>query len=116
MVHHTLTKCKKIADELNQQDIQVTYDLAILTIATRMLSTEKTKFHRIFCHMGAFHLDLAFKKAMGKFHDDCGLSAMMIGSRIIASGSIAGFIAGKHYNRCKRLYDITALALQILHF
>jgi len=27
-----------------------------------------------------------------------------------------GFITGKHFNRCKRLYPVIALGLQILHF
>lgn len=34
----------------------------------------------------------------------------MINSELLASGSMNGFIEGKHFNRCKRLYPIVYLA------
>nr|CAH7766651.1 unnamed protein product [Callosobruchus chinensis] len=38
----------------------------------------------------------------------------MINAELIASGSINGFIGGKHFNRCKKLFTICALALRLL--
>ena len=40
----------------------------------------------------------------------------MINSELLASGSINGFIEGKHFNRCKRLHPIVSVAIQMLHF
>lgn len=57
-----------------------------------------------------------FFKAVGTFIDECGLSHMMIESKIIASGSVKGIIEGKHFNRCKGLHPLMALGLQMLHF
>ncbi|KAF7990491.1 hypothetical protein HCN44_000296 [Aphidius gifuensis] len=116
IVHHTLEQCVKIAEELRQKYIQVTYDLSIWQVARQILSSDKEKFQNIFCHMGGFDLDMAFKHAIGKFHEDCGITSIMVESGIIASSSVGRFISGKDYKICKRLYPITSLALQILHF
>ena len=59
---------------------------------------------------------MAFFKAVGKFIDNSGITNVMINSDLLASGSINGFIEGKHFNRCKRLHPILSLAIQILHF
>ncbi|KAF0748896.1 Uncharacterized protein FWK35_00021465 [Aphis craccivora] len=40
----------------------------------------------------------------------------MVENELLESGSVNGFITGKHFNRCKRLYPVVALGLQILHF
>ena len=37
-------------------------------------------------------------------------------SDVLASGSVRGFLAGKHFNRCKRLHPLFATTLEILHF
>ena len=37
-------------------------------------------------------------------------------SDVLASGSVSGFLAGKHVNRCNRLHPLFATALEILHF
>ncbi|CAH0563094.1 unnamed protein product [Brassicogethes aeneus] len=80
------------------------------------VATEGLKFSNLFIHLGSFHLMMAFFKAVGTFIDECGLSHMMIESKIIASGSVNGIIDGKHFNRCKRLHPLMALGLQMLHF
>lgn len=35
---------------------------------------------------------------------------------MLAPGSLNGLITGKHFNRCKRIHHILALAFEILHF
>lgn len=59
---------------------------------------------------------MAYFKAVGKFIDNCGLMNVMVNSQMLANGSVKSYIAGKHFNRCKRLHPIVSLALQILHF
>ena len=41
---------------------------------------------------------------------------MLTESEVLASGSLNGFLTGEHFNCCKRLHPILALALEILHF
>ncbi|CAH2102424.1 unnamed protein product [Euphydryas editha] len=103
VVLKTMEQCIKILEEVNQPYLQVTYDLAIAKIAFQIKATETSpKFSNF--------------KAIGKFIDGCGLSTIMVENELLASGSVASFIDGKHFNRCKRLHPIMALGLQILHF
>lgn len=94
--------------------MQVTYDLAIVKIALQIQSEEKPTFQNLFIHLGDFYIMLAYFKGVGKFIDGCGLSHIMIESQLLASGSVNGFISGKHFNRCKRLHPLVALGLQML--
>ena len=116
VVLQTMVQSQKVAKECHEQYMQVTYDLAIAKIALQIQSTENPRFNNIFIHLGSFHIMMAFFKAIGKFIDNCGLSTIMVHSEILASGSISGFITGKHFNRCKRLHPMLSLALEVLHF
>lgn len=40
----------------------------------------------------------------------------MVESGLLASGSVASFIDGKHFNRCKQIHPLMAVGLRILHF
>lgn len=55
-----------------------------------------------------------FFYAIGIFINDCGLTNIFSEVEILASGSVNGFVAGKHY-RCKRIHPMAALGLQILY-
>lgn len=35
---------------------------------------------------------------------------------VLAQGSCNGFLTGKHYNRCKRIHSLLAVAVKIIHF
>lgn len=53
---------------------------------------------------------------LGKFIDSSGISDIMVNSGLIASGSIRGIIGGTHFNRCKKLHPVVALAFKVIHF
>lgn len=116
VVAYTMEQAQNVGKECGQSYVQVTYDLAIAKIAYKIQATEGLKFNNLFTYLGSFHLMMAFFKAVGTFIIECGLAHMMIESKIIASGSVNGIIEGKHFNRCKRLYPLIALGLQMLHF
>lgn len=116
VVRETMIRCKKAAEELGEDYIQVTYDLGIAKIALQIQSTEKPVFDYIFIHLGIFHVLLAYFKAIGKFIDGSGICEALVDAGLLASGSVNGFISGKHFNRCKRLYPLLAVVIQILHF
>lgn len=115
VVYETMRQSQLIAKECQQTYMQVTYDLQITKVAYQIQSVEKPNFDDLFIHMGAFHTMMAYFKALGKFIDDCGLTHMMVESNLLASGSVNGFIIGKHFNRCKRLHPLVSLGLQVLH-
>lgn len=116
VVYETLRQTQQIATECGQASIMVTYDLAIAIIAMRLRSTEKPTFDNVFINCGKFHIQMAFFHAIGIFINDCGSTNVLSDIEILASGSVNGFVSGKHFNRCKRIHPMDALGLQILHF
>lgn len=73
-------------------------------------------FNNLFIHLGAFHIQMAYFKAIGKYIDNSGILNILVDTELLASGSLNGFVTGKHFNRCKRLHPLTSLAFSILHF
>ncbi|XP_046415809.1 uncharacterized protein LOC124177470 [Neodiprion fabricii] len=116
IVLETMKQSQKIAEDLQQPYIQVTYDLAIAKVALQIQATENPTFDNLFIHLGPFHIMMAYFKAIGKVISDCGLTTVMVESSLLANGSVNGFLDGKHFNRCKRLHPLVALGLEILHF
>lgn len=112
----TLEISQDIAAECEASYIQITYDLAIARTSYCIQAQESPQFDNIFINLGAFHIEMAFFKALGTFIEQSGLTNIMVETNLIACGSIGGFISGKNYNRCKRLHPIMALALEQLHF
>lgn len=112
----TLEISQEIAAECKASYIQITYDLAIARTSYCIQAQESPEFDNIFIHLGAFHIEMAFFKALGTFIEESGLTNIIVETNLIASGSVGGFISGKNYNRCKRLHPIMALALEQLHF
>ncbi|XP_044590474.1 uncharacterized protein LOC123269040 [Cotesia glomerata] len=65
VVQETLITAKEIAEKCQQEQIIVTYDLAIAKMAMQIQESDKPKFNNIFINMGAFHMQMAFFKAIG---------------------------------------------------
>lgn len=116
VVLETMKQSQKICKEVKQSSIQVTYDLAIAKVALEMQASYKPNLDNLFIHLGPFHIMMAYFKAIGKVIMDCGLTNVMVQSNLLASGSVNGFLEGKHFNRCKRLHPLMAVGLEILHF
>jgi len=116
VVYETMKRAQEIASLCQQDSIIVTYDLAIAKIAFQIQKSETPMFDNLFIQMGDSHTMMAFFHAVGKLIEDCGLTDVLIDADILASGSVNGFIAGKHFNRCKRIHPIVAITLESLHF
>lgn len=116
IVNETLNIAKEVAKTCNQQQIIVTYDLAIAKLAMQIQHTKKPEFDNLFINLGAFHTQMAFFKAIGKYIDSSGLIEILVEAEALAGGSMNSFLDSKHFNRCKRLHPLAFGALQILHF
>lgn len=110
-----MKESQKIAKELGETSISVIYDLAIAKVAMQIQSNEKPAYDNLFIHLGAFHIMVAYFKAIGKFIAGCGIN-VAVDSELLASGSVETFLTGKHFNRCKRLHPLMSLGLQIMNF
>ena len=107
---------QRITKDTDRDEISVTYDLAIAKLAMQIQAAESPRYDNVFVLMGAFHTEMAFFKALGKFIAESGGPSILVASETIASGSLKGFITGKLYNRCKRIHPLLAVAMEILHF
>lgn len=106
----------KIAAELRELSISVSYDLAIAKVAMQIQSAKSPTYDSLFIHLGTFHVMIAYFEAVGKFIAGCGLMNIAVDSGLLASGSVESFLLGKHFNRCKRIHPIMSLGLEILNF
>ena len=116
VVLETLKVSQRVAAECGQVYAAVTYDLAIAKPAMQIQVEESPRFDNLFTCFGAFHIALAYLGCLGSFKDgSCGPN-IVTDSGILASGSLRGFLQGKHYNRCKRIHPLFAPAMTKLHF
>lgn len=116
VVYQTLCTAKEIAKNCDQEQIIVTYDLAIAKLAMQIQLHEKPEFDNVFVNLGAFHMQMAYFKAIGKYIDSSGLVEILVQAEALAGGSMVSFLDSKHFNRCKRLHPLASGALQVLHF
>lgn len=116
VVAETLRMAQNVASECSEKYAIVTYDLAIAKPASQIQEQEAPLYDNVFVMFGAFHIMMAYFSAVGFYIDGSGGDTIMLDSEVLASGSLQGFLSGKHFNRCKRLHPIMALAFQKLHF
>ena len=116
VVAETMRISQKLAKECEESHVLVHYDLAIAKPALQIQSTDSPAFDNIFVGFGAFHIELAYFAVLGHMLSESGGPQVLIDTEVLASGSLNGFLSGKHYNRCKRLHPILSLAIRTLHF
>ena len=116
VVMETMNRAIKIANECKQKYIVVTYDLVIAKMALQLQSMHKQTFDRLFIHLGPFHIEMSYLKAVGSFIENSGLTNVMVECGLLVAGSVGGFLSAKNFNRAKRLHILVSLSLEIEHF
>lgn len=101
-----LKRSLQMGDQLNQSDVVVVLDQAIYAKALEVIWQNQEQFRRMVVRMGSFHIMCAFMAAIGKRFGDAGLADILIESGVVGSGSVAGVLEGKHYNRAVRMHKV----------
>ena len=109
-----LKRSLQMADHLKQKDVIVVLDQAIYAKALEIVWQDPVQFERIVLRLGTFHVLCAFTAAIGKRFGGAGLEDVLIESGIVASGSVAGVLQGKHYNRAIHTHKVTINFYQYL--
>lgn len=86
VVQQTLNIAKEVAKNCNQQEIIVTYDLAIAKQAIEIQVRKKPEFDHVFINLGEFHIQMAYFKTIGKYIDSNGLIYILIEAEALAEG------------------------------
>ena len=116
VVRETLVRSLKVSEECGETYAIVTYDLAIAKPALQVQAQESPIFDNIFICFGAFHICMAYFNVLGYIIESSGCTDVLCSAEVLAQGSVRSFIAGKHFNRCRRIHPLFALSLHILHF
>ena len=96
-----------MANQLGQEDAVIVLDQTIYAKALEIIWQNEQEFQRLVVRMGAFHVTCAYLAAIGKRFGDAGLSDILIESGVLASGSVAGVLEGRHYNRAVRMHKVS---------
>ena len=73
---------------------------------------EAPLFDNLLIMLGNFHNELAFYGAVGTYLNECGIEFILSEASVLAEGSMMMFMKGKSYNRCVRIHEILATALE----
>ena len=101
VVKETLERSLRLKEEIDQEYVSVTYDLAIAKPALCIQAMEAPLYDKIFIQLGPFHILMSFFKAVGKFISESGLPHILTGGGVLAQGSVHGFLNGTNFNRNK---------------
>ena len=110
-VHEVLIQSQKLKCSLGLQTMVVVFDQALYAKATDIIWKEPGRFTDIVPRMGVFHTVCTLLAVIGKRFQDAGLKDLCIESGVIASGSIAGVLEGRKYNRAIRFHKLMYEAL-----
>lgn len=99
IITETMRISQKVASECGDEYIVVTYDLAVAKPAMQIQATEALLYDNIFICFGAFQILMAYFWGVGHIIDGSGGPKILTETEVLATGSINGFLKGKHYNR-----------------
>ncbi len=85
-------------------------------MALQIQQDEAPLYDNVLVCFGAFHVTLAYFSAVGHIIAESGGPQALVETNVLASGSLNGFITGRHYNMCKWLHVLPGDDMHILHF
>ncbi|XP_068240150.1 uncharacterized protein [Palaemon carinicauda] len=62
--------------------------------------------------LGNFHIELAFYGAIGTMINESGIEFILTEAKVLAEGSMMGFMKGKFYNHCIRIHELLANVME----
>ena len=105
-LYAVLQRSLQMAQQLGRHDVIVVFDQAIYAKALEFLWRNKDQFQQLVVRIGSFHIIYAFLAAIGKGFGDAGLADILMEGGIGGSGSVAGVIECRHYNRAVRAHKV----------
>ena len=112
--YKTVQECLRVAKEVGQGYVITTFDLGVCMKAFPLMWQNPEKYRDHVILIGTFHLECAFMKILGKIMKGSGLSDIIIEAGLISSGSVAGVMQGKHYDRAVHCNKVVLEALESL--
>ena len=94
--------------------VNVTLDVGAAMNAFKVVWNYPETFHNVVIHLGDFHLMKEIFSILGILVKGSGFEEIIFQSGLCTSGSLNGVLAGSHYNRCWKIHEHFAEALERL--
>ena len=111
-----LTYMQKLCKEVNMPYVNITLDLGAAMPAYKVVWNYPNLFSNVIIHLGDFHFMKEAFAVLGMLIEGSGFEDIAFQSGISTTGSLNGVIAGTHYNRCWKIHQHFAEALERLLF
>ena len=106
VVNKTLEIANQVRIECKEDYMLTGYDLQAAKQAYRIQDKEAPVHDKLFIKVGGMHFRMSWYSSLGYFISDSGLPYVLLNSEILGTGSLNGFLKGKHYNRCERIHTL----------
>ena len=103
---------RKLAEQSNMLYTHITLDVGAAIKAYHVIWNNPTAWSDIVIHLGDFHAMMAFFGVIGKFVEGSGFEEIAFQTGICSSGNLSKVLSGKHYNRCWKIHEAFAEALE----
>ena len=111
-----LTYLQKLCKELNMPYVKITLDLGAAMPAYKVVWNYPNIFSNVIIHLGDIHFMKEAFTVLGMLIKRSGFEDIAFQSGISTTGSLNGAITGTHYNRCWKIHQHFAEALERLLF
>ena len=122
VINHPITEYKTIQEclraseeatkEVGQNYVITTFDLGVCMKAFPIIWQDPDRYRKHIILIGTFHIECAFMKMLGKKMKGSGLQDILLEAGLISSGSVAGVLTGKHYDRAIYCHKVMLEALE----
>ena len=105
---------QKLCREANMPFVNVTLDCGAAVNAFKLVWNYPDIFDNVVIHLGDFHFMKEIFSILGLLINGSGFEEIVFPSGLSTSRSLNGVIAGSHYNRCWKVHEQFAEALELL--
>ena len=105
---------QSLAKSVNMPHLNVFLDVGAAMNACKLVWNYPDKFSNVLVHLGDFHFMKEIFNVVGTMIDGSGFDDIIFQANLCSSESLASVINGSHYNRCWRVDEPFAEALERL--
>ena len=111
-IYQYLQYMQKLCNEVNMPYVNVTLDCGAAVNAYKLVWNYPAVFDNVIIHLGDFHFMKDIFTVLGKLIRGSGFEEIIFQSKLSTSGSLNDVLSGSHYNRCWRVHEHFAEALE----
>ena len=113
-IYAYLRYMQKLSSEVNMPYVNVSLDVGAAINAYKLIWNHPIKFSNVVIHLGDFHAMKEIFSVLGLFVQGSGFEEIIFQSGMCNSGTLNGILTGSHYNRCWKIHEHFAEALEHL--